>query len=74
MTPATATCAGCDRPLGALEAGRYTVCMECTRARHRAAHTKRCACGREARPVGPYRVGGRRWLSCRRCLGTIKQL
>ena len=50
-------------------------CMDAVKARHRAAVTHKCSCGRKARPreVGTV-PGGRRWIACDRCLGTIKQL
>lgn len=63
-------------------------CMACIKARHRAAMDGRCHCGRakipgEVKSVGGYAVlvdgkkvrrGGRSWIPCERCLGTIKQL
>ena len=55
---------------------QHPVCMDCVRARHRAATTTRggCKCGRKARPTEEKAVGSRRWISCFRCLGQIRQL
>jgi hypothetical protein len=69
------TCEACDKPLGVLEAMRWTVCMECTVARARAVQKRRCVCTkRQQRPTDIKRVGSRSWISCERCLGQIKQL
>lgn len=69
-------CEGCGRELGPFDA-LWDVCMPCTRARHRAACTHRCQCGRLRRPrqcaSGPGRYA-RRWLTCDRCFGTVAQL
>lgn len=51
-------------------------CLECCKARQRAAHSGRCQCGRRARPeaeLAPFGARGRRWIPCGRCLGTIRQ-
>lgn len=81
MTTTTKTCEGCGRPLNPFDlAGRWSVCMDCTKARHRSATTGgRCKCGRKAREgdlceVNPGRPTGRKWIPCLRCLGTIKQV
>lgn len=69
------TCEGCNKPLGMLEAMRWNVCMDCTRARARAvANHSRCTCGNKARPTEVMRSGSRTWISCHRCLGSIRQL
>ena len=70
------TCEGCDRPMLAITDIGYGVCMACTRARMRAAHTKRCGCARtERRPTEVLgRAGARQWIGCHRCLGTIRQV
>jgi hypothetical protein len=65
-------CDGCLCPLGPLDAG-YSVCMACTRARHRAAVTHRCSCGRLRRPRQVSHLG-RVWIACDRCLGTSRQI
>lgn len=68
-------CEGCDKPLSPVDvAGGYTVCFGCTRARHKAVLRRKCCCGRDRRPTGVMRIGSRSWISCRRCLGQIKQL
>jgi hypothetical protein len=71
-TAGQSVCAGCNNPLGPFDAG-YTVCMACTRARHRAAVTHRCACGKLRRPRQLSHLG-RVWTACDRCLGTIRQV
>ena len=50
------------------------VAFEVIRARHRAAVTGRCGCGRKHIESDVHRVGSRTWVSCLRCLGTIRQL
>lgn len=53
----------------------WEVCLDCTKARARAAFTRRCTCGRRARPTGVKgRPGARQWVACERCLGTIRQV
>lgn len=68
-----AACEGCGKELGPLEALRWHVCMDCTKARHRAVvNHGRCTCGRKRRP----RIvtnGCRTWSACDRCLGTVKE-
>lgn len=59
-------CEGCG------EAGLFNVCMPCVKARHRAAVTRRCSCGRKRREVLKAHLG-REWISCERCLGTVRQ-
>lgn len=66
------TCEGCGRE--GLYLGQYTVCMACTRARQQAVLKRRCVCGNKRRPTEVKAVGSRRWISCHRCLGTIKQI
>ena len=48
--------------------------MDVIKARHRAAVTGKCSCGVLRDPREVSNGLGRRWLSCDRCLGTIKQL
>jgi hypothetical protein len=73
-------CQGCQKELGAVEALSWGVCLDCTKARHRAVvNGGRCKCGNKAvrsdDVMGePNRVGSRTWVSCFRCLGTICQL
>jgi hypothetical protein len=58
------------------------VCMDCVRARAKAAFSGRCSCGRRARPDGVKgavvlfngRDIGRKFIPCKRCLGVIKQV
>lgn len=68
------SCDGCGRPLNPVEALRWTVCFGCTKARQRAVVAGRCCCGRQRVPGAPCAAGSRRWIPCRRCLGTIRQL
>jgi hypothetical protein len=65
-------CEACQSPLGPFDTG-YSVCMACARARHRAAVTHRCVCGRLRRPR-TVSTGIRTWVACDRCLGTIRQI
>ena len=49
--------------------------LETCRARHRAAMSGKCSCGKKRDPNPQVkRVGSRTWTSCDRCFGTIKQL
>lgn len=66
----TIPCDGCLRPTFSFA----TPCMDCVRARHRAALTHRCTCGRKRRESDPHKIGSRRWTTCARCLGTVRQL
>ena len=68
------TCQGCGRELGVIEAVNWGVCLDCTKARHRAVVTGGCKCGKKAIPTEVNRVGSRSWISCFRCLGQIRQL
>lgn len=64
------TCDGCGRTLGVVESMQWTVCLPCTRARHRGVLTGRCVCRqRDRRPVEVEQC--RRWTSCARCLQRI---
>lgn len=66
-------CEGCGAQLGAIEALRWSVCMDCTRARAATVGRHgRCACGRKARPR-PASNGVRSWSACERCLGAIPE-
>jgi len=70
-----AVCQGCACTLGAYEAARWGVCMECTRARARACGASgRCMCGRKRIEGEALRVGSRSWVPCKRCLGSVRQL
>jgi len=73
--PGTA-CEGCGRGLTPAEVGRWPVCLDCTRARHRAVVARgRCRCGKsKQRPGEEVRQGGRAWIPCRRCLGAITEV
>ena len=67
-------CDGCGRPLNPVESLRWTVCLDCTRARARTTLSGRCTCGTYKVPGEVCRVGSRSWIPCRRCLGAIRQL
>jgi hypothetical protein len=75
----TKRCEGCEQVLGTVEALLWSVCLGCTKARHRAViRGGRCSCGpRKRRPrevsTGPVRFA-RRWIACDRCLGAVAQL
>jgi hypothetical protein len=70
----TKQCEGCDKELGVIEALRWSVCMDCTKARHKATVNRgKCSCGRK-RKEREATNGIRRWIVCNRCLGTVKQL
>lgn len=57
------------------EETHLSPCFPCVKARHRAAMKKKCVCGKKKqRPSEEKRVGSRRWISCLRCLETIRQL
>lgn len=57
--------------LAKLDGGR---CMNCVRARAAAAVKKHCVCPkRKQEPVEKNSIN-RSWISCERCLGTIRQL
>ena len=43
-------------------------------ARHNAVLKRRCVCGKLKDPTCIKQMGGRRWISCHRCLGQIKQV
>lgn len=69
-------CEGCDTPLDTLSlVGGYSVCMPCTKARHKAVLSRKCSCGKATQEklcqVGKH---GRKWISCLRCLGTVRQV
>jgi len=67
-------CTGCLKPLSPVEATMWEVCLPCTRARHRAVLSHRCSCGRQRREAPESRIGSRRWVSCLRCLGQVRQI
>lgn len=48
--------------------------LETVKARHRAALTHKCGCGKLRDPSEIHKAYSRTWISCLRCLGTIKQL
>ena len=67
------TCEGCgERFYNFFD--RLAICLTCVKARHRAALALKCLCGRQARQSDVHRVGSRTWISCLRCLGSIRQL
>ncbi len=68
-------CQGCLEFLSPSDRAQgYAVCLDCTRARHRAVLKRRCVCGRRRRETEIKRVGSRSWVSCHRCLGQVRQL
>jgi len=48
--------------------------MEVVKARHQAVLRHKCCCGPRKDPTEIRRLASRTWISCYRCLGTIKQL
>jgi hypothetical protein len=66
---ATVPCSGCGEPIWKWA----DPCMPCVRARARAAFTHRCSCGRKRRER-TVSNGSRTWVSCDRCLGSVRQL
>jgi hypothetical protein len=71
-----ASCEGCGKGLGAVEASRWGVCMPCTQARAKTvANRGKCTCPKTLkRPRTASNGLGRTWMACDRCLGSIKQL
>lgn len=67
-------CDGCGIFLFPYEAKQWGVCLSCTKVRHRAVLTGKCSCGKLRRPKACDNGMGRRWFSCLRCLGTIRQI
>ncbi len=65
----TPGCKGC-------ESDTYNgVCMDCTRARQKAATSRGgCKCGGKKVPSEVKQMGSRKWISCERCFGQISQL
>lgn len=73
----TILCEGCREPLSIMDQmiTDRRVCMPCTKARHKAAMTHRCSCGKQKRPSEVHGLPRQRqWISCLRCLGTIEQV
>lgn len=62
-------CEGCGQPV----MRSNNPCWECVKARARAAVTRRCSCGKKRRERA-VDVGFGAWVSCDRCLGTVRQL
>lgn len=54
----------------------HDVCWYCVKARQRAVVNRgRCVCGNDRiEHKDIHRAGSRTWISCDRCLGTVKQL
>jgi hypothetical protein len=72
-TDAPRACEGCGAGLTRDEAARWRVCVDCTRARHRAVIARgSCRCGKHARPGEIVTQGPRSWIPCRRCLGCVE--
>jgi len=67
-------CEGCGTPLGVIEGQRWQVCLDCTKARHRAAmNGQRCTCGAK-RNERVVTTPNRAWVACDRCLGVVRNL
>lgn len=68
-------CPVCGKP-GGLVLLDGKPCMDCIRSRQRTATTgSRCKCGKQKQPTEVLgRPGARQWISCKRCLGTIRQV
>lgn len=83
QTASGPTCSICGKPRGLMG----DPCMKCIQSRAKAAQDGKCHCGNQAIPgeeisAGGYKVrvdgevrnrGGRSWIPCQRCLGTIRQ-
>lgn len=69
----TLRCDGCGDELSTLEALQWSVCLPCTRARHRAAVHGKCTCGRKRRER-IVSTSVRAWVACDRCLGVVRAL
>lgn len=68
-------CEGCEKELPPVDVVMgWNVCMDCTKARHRAVVARKCICGKKRRNSEVHKAYSRRWISCLRCLGTVKQL
>ena len=68
-------CEGCLKELSVFDMCQgYSVCFECTKARHKAVLKRHCVCGSKKRESSIHKIGSRTWVSCLRCLGQIKQL
>ena len=68
-------CEGCLKELSVFDIlQKYNVCLDCTKARHKAVFTGKCVCGNKKRESDIHKIGSRTWISCLRCLGQIKQL
>lgn len=69
----TVPCSACGKPVF-----RWAdPCMDCVRSRAKVATSGRgrCTCPKKLqRPSEVHKMGSRRWITCGRCLGTIKQL
>ena len=68
------TCEGCTKPLHPVGDAGYSVCMECTKARHHAVMKRKCCCGNKRQPTEVKKTYSRSWISCYRCLGQVKQI
>ena len=73
-------CEGCNREMNPIQVAQCylgpSVCFDCVKARAKVAATNsRCTCGskRNENPE-PHRIGSRVWYTCRRCLGTTRQV
>lgn len=76
MTVTLYPCEGCGGAMHPWAFMRWGVCFECTQARAKCvAKHGRCVCGSKRVAGDEMSNGcGRRWIPCRRCLGSIRQL
>lgn len=63
-------CSDCGQPGGLLALSG--PCLDCARARHRAAMDGRCHCPRRLRRPAARSHLRRSWTACERCFGTIR--
>jgi len=70
-------CEGCLEPLSNFDIiFKYSICLECVKTRHYTAtkYQHRCHCGKKKRESEEKRMASRRWISCERCLGCVRQI
>lgn len=66
-------CEGCEEEFINI-IDQHPICTPCVRARHKAVLARKCVCRSKKHTKECNNGMGRRWLSCLRCLGTVKQL
>jgi len=52
----------------------HDPCFDCIKARHKAALTHKCSCPKRLKRPRTVTNKIRTWVSCDRCLGTIRQI